>query len=209
MEKRTAYKETAERLKLEKEDFLSKALKRGKDCKKIREEMNCYAAFKEWVLGTGYSISTINRDINRYELYELMQKEAGRETVENLSTVLLAWINKLQRQNEEKFTELVKLIDTGLGSVGIKDFLEENVTEESVYFKGEELREYFEDLEKEVKQIDIRSMKHSTGKKIMKTIKRVFRLISECTKLNTEKRNRELSRKIEEINYGIGVMSIS
>ena len=209
MEKRTAYKETAERLKLEKEDFLSKALVRGKDCKKIREEMNCYADFKVWVLGTGYSISTINRDINRYELYILMEKEAGKETVENLSTVLLAWINKLQKYDEEKYMELVGLIDNGLERSDIKAYLEENMTEESVYFKGEELRGYFEDMEKEIKQIDIRSMKHSTGKKIMKTIKRVFRLISECTKLNTVKRNRELSRKIEEINNGIGVMSIS
>lgn len=125
----------AERLKFEKQKSLSETLVRGKECKEIRGEMNCYTDFKVWVLGTGYSISTINRDINRYELYELMEKEA--------------------------------------------------------------------------KKIDIRSMKQSTGKKIMKAINRVFRLISECTKLNTVKINRELSRKIEKINYSIGVMSIS
>ena len=33
--------------------------------------------------------------------------------------------------------------------------------------------------------------------------------LSGCTKLNTEKNSRELSRKIEEINYGLGVVSIS
>ena len=196
---------TAKRLKNEKEKSLSETLMRGKDCKEIREEMNCYQDFKEWSFKTGYSVSTLNRDINRYELYELMEKETGRRIVESLSLILLGWINKLQNQNEEKFKELVKLMDLGIDNTGIKSFLEENITEESMQLKGEELREYFEDLEKEVRKIDIRNIKHSTGKKIMKAIDRVFRLISGCTKL----RNRELSRKIEEINYGIGVISIS
>ena len=196
---------TAERLKNEKQKSLSETLMRGKDCKEIREEMNCYQDFKEWSFKTGYSVSTLNRDINRYELYELMEKETGKRIVESLPVILLAWINKLQNQNEEKFTELVELMDLGIDNAGIKSFLEENITEESMQLKGEELREYFEDLEKEVRKIDIRNIKHSTGKKIMKAIDRVFRLISGCTKL----RNRELSRKIEEINYGIGVISIS
>ena len=203
------YNKTAEKLRQEKKKSLSETLMRGKVCKEIREEMNCYPDFKVWSLKTGYSISTINRDINRYELYELMQKETGEETVESLSTILLAWINKLQKQNEEKFTELAELIDSGIDNTGIKGFLEENITEESMQLKGEELREYFENLEKETRKIDKRNIKQSTGKKIMKAIKRVFNLISGCTKLNTVKRNRELSRKIEEINYGIGVMNIS
>ena len=197
------YNKTAEKLKQEKQKSLSETLMRGKVCKEIREEMSCYQDFKVWGLKTGYSISTLNRDINRYELYELMQKKAGRETVEGLSVILLGWINKLQKQNEEKFMELVKLIDSGLDSTGIKDFLEENITEESTQLKGQDLKEYFEELEKETRKIDIRSMKQGTGKKIIKAIDRVFRLISGCTKLSTTKRNRELSRKIEEINYGM------
>ena len=203
------YNKTAEKLMLERKKSLSETLMRGKVCKEIREEMGCYQDFKVWSLKTGYSVSTMNRDINRYELYDLMQKETGKRTVENLSTVLLAWINKLQKQNGEKFKELVELIDSGIDSAGIKKFLEENITEKSTQLKGEELREYFENMEKEIRKIDIRSMKQSTGKKIMKAIKRVFELISGCTKLNKVKRNRELSRKIEEINYGIGVISIS
>ena len=200
---------TAKRLKNEKEKSLSETLMRGKDCKEIREEMNCYQDFKEWSFKTGYSVSTLNRDINRYELYELMEKETGRRIVESLSLILLGWINKLQNQNEEKFKELVELMDLGIDNTGIKNFLEENITEESMQLKGEELREYFENLEKEVRKIDIRNIKHSTGKKIMKAIDRVFKLISSCTKLNVVKRNRKLSREIEEINYGIGVMSVS
>ena len=203
------YNKTAEKLMLERKKSLSETLMRGKVCKEIREEMGCYQDFKLWSFKTGYSVSTLNRDINRYELYDLMQKETGKRTVENLSTVLLAWINKLQKQNGEKFMELVELIDSGIDSAGIKKFLEENITEKSTQLKGEELREYFENMEKEIRKIDIRSMKQSTGKKIMKAIKRVFELISGCTKLNTVKKNRELSRKIEEINYGIGVMNIS
>ena len=200
---------TAERLKNEKQKSLSETLMRGKDCKEIREEMNCYQDFKEWSFKTGYSVSTLNRDIPRYELYELMEKETGKRIVESLPVILLAWINKLQNQNEEKFKELVELMDLGIDNAGIKSFLEENITEESMQLKGEELREYFENLEKEVRKIDIRSIKHHTGKKIMKAIDRVFKLISSCTKLNVVKRNRKLSREIEEINYGIGVMNIS
>ena len=203
------YNKTAEKLMLERKKSLSETLMRGKVCKEIREEMGCYQDFKVWSFKTGYSASTLNRDINRYELYDLMQKETGKRTVENLSTVLLAWINKLQNQNEEKFKELVELMDLGIDNTGIKNFLEENITEESMQLKGEELREYFENLEKEVRKIDIRSIKHHTGKKIMKAIDRVFKLISSCTKLNVVKRNRKLSREIEEINYGIGVISIS
>ena len=203
------YNKTAEKLMLERKKSLSETLMRGKVCKEIREEMGCYQDFKVWSLKTGYNLSTLNRDINRYELYDLMQKETGKRTVENLSTVLLAWINKLQKQNGEKFMELVELIDSGIDSAGIKKFLEENITEKSTQLKGEELREYFENMEKEIRKIDIRNMKQSTGKKIMKAIKRVFELISGCTKPNKVKRNRELSRKIEEINYGIGVMNIS
>ena len=197
------YNKTAEKLKQEKQKSLSETLMRGKVCKEIREEMSCYQDFKVWGLKTGYSISTLNRDIYRYELYELMQKKAGKETVEGLSVILLGWINKLQKQNEKKFMELVKLIDSGLDSTGIKDFLEENITEESTQLKGQDLKEYFEELEKETRKIDIRSMKQGTGKKIIKAIDRVFRLISGCTKLSITKRNRELSRKIEEINYGM------
>ena len=150
---------TAERLKNEKQKSLSETLMRGKDCKEIREEMNCYQDFKEWSFKTGYSVSTLNRDINRYELYELMEKETGRRIVESLSLILLGWINKLQNQNEEKFKELVELMDLGIDNTGIKNFLEENITEESMQLKGEELREYFENLEKEVRKIDIRSIK--------------------------------------------------
>ncbi|MCP1225251.1 hypothetical protein [Sebaldella sp. S0638] len=196
---------TAERLKNEKQKSLSETLIRGKDCKEIREKMNCYQDFEEWSFKTGYSVSTLNRDINRYELYELMEKETGKRIVESLPVILLGWINKLQNQNEEKFKELVGLIDLGIDNTGIKSFLEENITEESMQLKGEELREYFEDLEKEVRKIDRRNIKHSMGKKITRAIDRSFKLISGCTKL----RNRELSRKIEEINYGIGVVSIS
>ena len=203
------YNKTAEKLMLERKKSLSETLMRGKVCKEIREEMGCYQDFKLWSHKTGYNVSTLNRDINRYDLYELMQKDTGKRTVESLSTILLAWINKLQKQNGEKFKELVELIDSGIDSAGIKKFLEENITEKSTQLKGEELREYFENMEKEIRKIDIRNMKQSTGKKIMKAIKRVFELISGCTKLNKVKRNRELSRKIEEINYGIGVMNIS
>ena len=85
---------TAKRLKNEKEKSLSETLMRGKDCKEIREEMNCYQDFKEWSFKTGYSVSTLNRDINRYELYELMEKEAGKRIVESLPVILLAWIKK-------------------------------------------------------------------------------------------------------------------
>ena len=138
-----------------------------------------------------------------------MKEEAGKAKVEELSAVLLAWIGKLQRCNEEKFLELVMCIDQGLDNSGIKIFLEENITEEGTQLKGEELREYFRELEKEVRTIDIRSMKHNTGKKIMKAIDRVFRLICGCTKLNKARKNKELNRGLKEINYGIGVLNIS
>ena len=202
-------KETAVTLKKEKQESLSKTLLRGKICKEIREKLNCYKEFKLWSFETGFSIATLNRDINRYELYELMQEEAGKAKVEELSAVLLAWIGKLQRCNEEKFLELVVYIDQGLDNKGIKMFLEENITEESTQLKGEELREYFRELEKEVRSIDIRSMKHNTGKKIIKAIDRVFKLVCGCTKLNKARKNKELSREIKEINYGIGVLNIS
>ena len=202
-------KETALTLKKAKQKSLSETLLRGKICKEIREKLNCYKEFKLWSSETGYSIATLNRDINRYELYELMKEEAGKAKVEELSAVLLAWIGKLQRCNEEKFSELAVCIDQGLDNNGIRTFLEENITEESTQLKGEELREYFRELEKEVRTIDIRSMKHNTGKKIMKAIDRVFRLICGCTKLNKARKNKELNRGLKEINYGIGVLNIS
>ena len=142
-------------------------------------------------------------------LYELMKEEVGKAKVEELSAVLLAWIGKLQRSNEEKFFELILYMDQGLDNNGIRTFLEENITEESTQLKGEELREYFRDLEKEVRSIDIRSMKHNTGKKIMKAIDRVFKLIYGCTKINKMKRSQDLDREIKRINYGIGLLNIS
>ena len=202
-------KEKALTLKKAKQKSLSETLLRGKICREIREKLNCYKEFKLWSSETGYSIATLNRDINRYELYELMKEEAGKAKVEELSAVLLAWIGKLQRCNEEKFLELVMCIDQGLDNSGIKIFLEENITEEGTQLKGEELREYFRELEKEVRTIDIRSMKHNTGKKIMKAIDRVFRLICGCTKLNKARKNKEFNRGLKEINYGIGVLNIS
>ena len=202
-------KETALTLKKAKQKSLSKTLLRGKICREIREKLNCYKDFKLWSSETGYSIATLNRDINRYELYELMKEKAGKAKVEELSAVLLAWIGKLQRSNEEKFFELVMCMDQGLDNIGIKEFLEENITEESTQLKGEELREYFRELEKEVRTIDIRSMKHNTGKKIMKAIDRVFKLIYGCTKLSKVKRNQDLNREIRKINYGIGVLNVS
>ena len=45
---------TAKRLKQEREESLTKALKRGKDCKKVREESG-YNEFKVWSMKTGYS----------------------------------------------------------------------------------------------------------------------------------------------------------
>ena len=202
-------KETALTLKKAKQKSLSETLLRGKICKEIREKLNCYKEFKLWSSETGYSIATLNRDINRYELYELMKEEVGKAKVEELSAVLLAWIGKLQRSNEEKFFELVMCMDQGLDNIGIKEFLEENITEESTQLKGEELREYFRELEKEVRTIDIRSMKHNTGKKIMKAVDRVFKLIYGCTKLSKVKRNQDLNREIRKINYGIGVLNVS
>ena len=202
-------KEKALTLKKAKQKSLSETLLRGKICREIREKLNCYKEFKLWSSETGYSIATLNRDINRYELYELMKEEAGKAKVEELSAVLLAWIGKLQRSNEEKFFELILYMDQGLDNNGIRTFLEENITEESTQLKGEELREYFRELEKEVRTIDIRSMKHNTGKKIMKAIDRVFRLICGCTKLNKARKNKELNRGLKEINYGIGVLNIS
>ena len=202
-------KEKALTLKKAKQKSLSETLLRGKICREIREKLNCYKEFKLWSSETGYSIATLNRDINRYELYELMKEEAGKAKVEELSAVLLAWIGKLQRCNEEKFSELAVCIDQGLDNNGIRTFLEENITEEGTQLKGEELREYFRELEKEVRTIDIRSMKHNTGKKIMKAIDRVFRLICGCTKLNKARKNKELNRGLKEINYGIGVLNIS
>ena len=202
-------KETALTLKKAKQKSLSETLLRGKICREIREKLNCYKEFKLWSSETGYSIATLNRDINRYELYELMKEEAGKAKVEELSAVLLAWIGKLQRCNEEKFSELAVCIDQGLDNNGIRTFLEENITEESTQLKGEELREYFRELEKEVRTIDIRSMKHNTGKKIMKAVDRVFKLIYGCTKINKASKNKELNRGLKEINYGIGVLNIS
>ena len=202
-------KEKALTLKKAKQKSLSETLLRGKICKEIREKLSCYKEFKLWSSETGYSIATLNRDINRYELYELMKEEVGKAKVEELSAVLLAWIGKLQRCNEEKFSELAVCIDQGLDNNGIRTFLEENITEESTQLKGEELREYFRELEKEVRTIDIRSMKHNTGKKIMKAVDRVFKLIYGCTKINKASKNKELNRGLKEINYGIGVLNIS
>ena len=69
-------KEKALTLKKAKQKSLSETLLRGKICREIREKLNCYKEFKLWSSETGYSIATLNRDINRYELYELMKEEA-------------------------------------------------------------------------------------------------------------------------------------
>ena len=199
---------TAKRLKQEREESLTKALKRGKDCKKVREESG-YNEFKVWSMKTGYSLSTLNRDINRYEFHELSETEIGKEIVKNMSVRLVSEINKLRMQDNEKFMELLGYIDKGLDIQGIKDFLEENIIIAMSQLDGEKVRGKLEQAVKEIVRIDIRKLKHSTGKKIMKAFDTVFRLISGCTKLNTEKNSRELSRKIEEINYGLGVVSIS
>ena len=58
-----------------------------------------------------------------------------------------------------------------------------NYTEESTTMKGEELAEHFEDINNDIKQIDIRALKESTGKKILRAMERLKKLISECTKL--------------------------
>ena len=203
------YKETAKRLKLEKEDFLLKALERGKDAKEMREELGSYQEFKRWSAETDYSVSTLNRDINKYEFYELMQTETGKETVKRLPVILVSWINKLRMQDNEKFMELLGYIDEGLDNTGIKDFLDENIITAMSQLNGEEVREKLQEVVKEIVRIDIRKLKHSTGKKIMKAFDTIFKLISECTKLNTEKKSRDLSRKIEEINYSVGVLSIN
>lgn len=213
MEKQINLKEawitTGELLKAERQDSLSKVILRGKTCKRIREEMNCYKDFKEWCSITGYSISTLNRDINRYGLYELMETDKGRKTAKELPAAILAGIGKLKNQNKEKHQELISLIDMGLDNHGIKGFLEENIKEENTSLKGEDIKKYILDMEKEVKRIDIRELRGKTGKKIAKAVKKVLLLISECTKLAINKRNKDLSRKIKELNYGMGVLSIS
>ena len=155
---------------------------------------------KNFVIGQRNSIKLFNIDgidvsIKSFKKPNLINK------------IVYRYFRKSKARRSFEFAS--KLMDLGIDNTGIKSFLEENITEESMQLKGEELREYFENLEKEVRKIDIRSIKHHTGKKIMKAIDRVFKLISGCIKLNTENRNRELSREIEEINYGIGVISIS
>ena len=213
MEKRAVlaekHKETAKRLRLEKEDFLLKALERGKEAKEMREELGSYQEFKIWSAETDYSVSTLNRDINKYEFYELMQTETGKETVKRLPVILVSWINKLRMQDNEKFMELLGFIDEGLDNAGIKNFLDENIITAMPQLNGEEVREKLEEALKEIARIDIRKLKNSAGKKIMKAFDTIFKLISECTKLNTEKKSRDLSRKIEEINYSVGVLSIN
>ena len=97
----------------------------------------------------------------------------------------------------------------GLDKHGIKGFLKENIKEENTSLKGEDIKEYILDMEKEVKRIDIRELRGKSGKKIVKAVKKVLLLISECTKLAINKRNKDLSSKIKELNYGMGVLSIS
>ena len=205
----TKCEETAGRLRQEKEISLVQALLRGKEAKEIREEMKCRKEFKRWSVQTGFSISTLDRDINRYEFHELMQTETGRRTIKWMTVNLVARVNRLRMQDYEKFMELLSYIDQGLDNTGIKYFLDENIVVAVLQLDGKKVREKLEEAANKIAGIDIRRLKHNTGNKIMKTFDTIFKLISECTKLNTEKKSRELGRKIEEINYGIGVLSIS
>lgn len=116
-------KKQAEELKKGREEFLAKRLKIGQLSNEVREEVDCYNDFKVWASETGFNISTLNTYTYRYKLYGLMQKEAGKRTIESSSAILLAYINKLQLYNEEKFTELLSLLDKGLSKKEIKEYL--------------------------------------------------------------------------------------
>ena len=118
-------------------------------------------------------------------------------------------IFKLERYNKEKFSELISLIENGLCKLGIEEYLAVNYTEESTTMKGEELTEYFEDINNGIKQIDIRVLKESAGKKILRAMERLKKLISGCTKLNIAKSRQSIRSKIEQINYNSNILNLN
>ena len=181
----------------------------GRTFTEAKEDLNDYTEFKKWSCKTGYNASTVCRQMQKSRLYYLLIEERGKKTVEELSLILVSSIFKLERCNKEKFLELINLIENGLCRLGIEEYLTVNYTEESTTMKGEELAEHFEDINNDIKQIDIRALKESTGKKILRAMERLKKLISECTKLNIAKSRQSIRSKIEQINYNSNILNLN
>ena len=118
-------------------------------------------------------------------------------------------IFKLEKFKKEKFLELLELIEKGLCREGIEGYLKKNYTEEPLTVKGEWLNDHAEEINKGLKQLDIRALREKTGKKILGALQRLKKLISECTKLSVKTSRENVKRKIEQINYNSNILNLN
>ncbi len=185
------------------------SIEMGRIFLEVKTKYNNQEEFEKWLAKTEISLSTANRHIGRYKLYEEVATEHGKETVEDLSLLVVSEIFAMKRWREEKYKELLSLINNGLSVKGVRDYLTANYTEESKTEKNWNFGSYAEDLKREAEGIDIRVLKEKDGKRIVSTFKKLMKLISECTKLNIVKSRQSIRRKIEEINYASSVLNLN
>ncbi|MBP9479733.1 MAG: hypothetical protein KBF12_14100 [Sebaldella sp.] len=181
----------------------------GRVFTETKVELNNYTEFKKWVSKTGYDMSSVCRQMQRYRLYLMLNSERGKETIETLPLNLVSEIFKLEKFKQEKFLELLELIEKGLCREGIEGYLEKNYTEEPLTVKGEWLNDHAEEINKGLKQLDIRALREKTGKKILGALQRLKKLISECTKLSVKTSRENIKRKIEQINYNSNILNLN
>ena len=185
------------------------SIEMGRSFLEVKTEYNDLEKFRYWLVKTEISLSTANRHIGRYKLHEQVTTEHGKETVEDLSLIVVSEIFAMKRWREEKYEELLSLINNGLSVKGVKEYLTANYTEESRTVKNWNFSSYIKVIQKIAEQIDIRVLKEKDGKRIESTFKKLMKLISECTKLNIIKSRQSIRRKIEEINYASSVLNLN
>lgn len=181
----------------------------GRSFVEVKAKLNNQEEYEKWLKKTESSLSTANRHIGRYKLYELSDTEQGKNTVEELSLFVISEIFAMKRWNKEKFEELLSLINRGLSAQGIKEYLKANYLEESMTVKDWNFSGYVEELKEDVEEIDIRVLKEKDGKRIRKALKNLKKLISECTKLSIVKSRQSIRQKIEQINYTSNVLNLN
>ena len=181
----------------------------GKSFFEVKIIYNNQEEFEKWLVKTDISLSTANRHIGRYRLYKQSSTEQGKRTIEELSLFVVSEIFAMKRWREEKYEELLSLINKGLTVQGVREYLTVNYTEESKTEKNWNFGIYVEDIKEEVENIDIRVLKEKDGKRIQNALKKLKKLISECTKLNIVNSRQSIRKKIEQINYNSNVLNLN
>ena len=181
----------------------------GKSLEETKTEYNNQEKFEEWLKKTDISLSTANRHRGRYRLYTQSDTEQGKDTIEMLSLYTISEIFAMKRWKEEKYEELLSLINQGLSVQSVKDYLKANYLEESMTIKDWNFSGYVEELKEEAEEIDIRVLKEKDGKKILNALKNLKKLISECTKLSIINSRQSIRQKIEQINYVSNVLNLN